>query len=73
LSNWRDRPSLVQALAVLLKFPQERKGINAFCKNEGSPETVALIQQILKAAAKKNATSMAELEQIVVALILQEL
>jgi hypothetical protein len=71
--HWRDRPSLVQALAVLVKFPQERKRINAFCKKEGSPETVALIQQILKAAAEQNATSMAELEHLVVELILQEL
>jgi hypothetical protein len=71
--HWRDRPSLVQALAVLVKFPQERNSINAFCKNEGSPETVALIQQLLQAAAEQKATSMAGLEQLVVDLTVQEL
>jgi hypothetical protein len=71
--HWRDRPSLVQALTVLIKFPEELQSINAFCNNEGSPEAIALIQQILTAAAEQNATTMAELEKLVVAVILQEL
>jgi hypothetical protein len=34
--HWRDRPSLVQALAVLVKFPEELQSIAAFCESEGS-------------------------------------
>jgi hypothetical protein len=71
--HWRDRPSLVQALAVLLKFPEELNNIEAFCSSEGSPETTVLLQQLLKAAAERGVTSMAGLEKLVVDRILQGL
>ena len=71
--HWRDRPSLVQALAVLIKYPQELQSINSFCKRERSPATVALLQRLLKAATEHNATTMVELEKLVVDMALREL
>ncbi|MBT8443331.1 MAG: hypothetical protein KJO13_01210 [Gammaproteobacteria bacterium] len=71
--HWKDKPSLVQALAVLIKFPEELPGIESFCRNEGSPETIALVRQMLAVATEQKITSMAGFEKLVVELSLQEL
>lgn len=71
--QWKDKPSLVQALAVLVKFPEELSGIESFCRNEGSSETVALIRQMLAVATEQKITSMAGFEKLLVELTLQDL
>lgn len=71
--HWKDKPSLVQALAVLIKFPEELPGIESFCSNEGSSETVALVRKMLAVATEQKITSMAGFEKLVVELTLQEL
>jgi len=71
--HWRDKPSLVQALTVLIKFPDELKSIEAFCESEGSPETVTLVRQLLGAATKQGITTMAGFEKLVVDLTLESL
>jgi hypothetical protein len=71
--HWRDKPSLVQALAVLVKFPEELQSIETFCENEGSPETIALVRQLLGEAKKQGITTMAGFEKLVVDQTLQSL
>ena len=71
--HWRDKPSLVQALAVLVNFPEEMQSIEAFCKSEGSPETINLVKQLLGEATKHGVTTMAGFEKLVVDQTLQSL
>ena len=71
--HWKDRPSLVQALAVLVKFPEELAGIESFCRNEDSPETVSLIRNLFDSATSRNVDSMTEIEKLVVELTLHDL
>lgn len=71
--HWNDKQSLVQALAVLIKFQDELPGIETFCRNEGSPESIQLLRHLLGTAAKQNITTMTGLEQLVVDLTLDSL
>ena len=71
--HWRDKPSLVQALAVLVRFPEELHGIENFCETEGSAETIPLITELLGEATKQGVTAMAGFERLVVDLTLRSL
>jgi len=71
--HWRDRPSLVQALALLVRFSAEVKSVEAFCRSEGYPEAITLLSELLKAAAEQRINSMAGIEKLVVERILQDL
>jgi len=71
--HWQDKPSLVQALAVLVKHPEEQLKIEAFCESEGSPETVALIRNLLTTATQRGLTAMLDFEKLVVEQTLREL
>lgn len=64
--HWRDKPSLVQALAVLIKHPEEIEAVVAFCENEGSAESMLLIQSLLAAATERGLTDMEDLEKLLV-------
>ena len=71
--HWRDKPSLVQALTVLIKFPDELQSIEAFCESEGSPETITLLRQLLAKATEQGIIRMAGFEKLVVDLTLRNL
>ncbi len=71
--HWRDRPSLVQALALLVRFSAEVKGAEAFCRSEGYPEAITLLRELLKAATEQRITSMAGIEKLVVERTLRDL
>ena len=71
--HWRDKPSLVQALAVLIKYPEEVDSIAAFCEAESSEELMVLIRNLLAAAGKRGVTDMDGLERLLVDQTLQSL
>jgi len=62
--HWRDKPSLVQALAVLIKYPEEIDAIAAFCEAEGSVELMVVIRSLLAAASERGLTHMDDLEKL---------
>ena len=62
--HWRDKPSLVQALAVLIKYPEEVDAIAAFCEADGSAELMVLIRSLLASASERGLTKMDDLEKL---------
>jgi hypothetical protein len=62
--HWSDKPSLVQAMAVLIKYPEEIDAIAAFCKVEGTVELMALIRSLLATASERGLTHMDDLEKL---------
>lgn len=64
--HWRDKPSLVQALAVIIKYPEEIEAIAEFCKKEGSEESMLLIRSLLAMASERGLTDMEDLEKLLV-------
>ena len=71
--HWRDKPSLVQALAVLAKHPAEMEAIQKFCEKEGEPEGIPPIQNLLDLAAERKLTDMRDFEKLIVEQTLQDL
>jgi hypothetical protein len=70
---WRDKPSLVQALAVIIKYPEEVEAVAAFCEKEGSEDLMLLIRDLLAMASERNLIKMEDVEKLVVEQTLQEL
>lgn len=64
--HWRDKPSLVQALAVLINYPEEIEATAAFCQKEGSEELMLLLRSLHTAASEGGITEMEGLERLVV-------
>jgi len=71
--HWRDKPSLVQALAVLIKYPEEADAIAAFCEAEGSAELMVLIRSLLATASERGLTNMDDLEKLLLERTLRSL
>jgi hypothetical protein len=71
--HWRDKPSLVQALAVIIKYPEEIEAVAAFCKKEGSEESMLLIRDLLAIASERDLTKMEDVEKLLVEQTLQKL
>ena len=71
--HWRDKPSLVQALAVLIKYPDEIEAIAAFCENEGSEESMLLVRSLFATASQRGLTDMEDLEKLLVERTLRSL
>jgi len=64
--HWRDKPSLVQALAVIIKYPEEIEAVAAFCEKEGSEELMLLIRSLLAMSSERGLTDMEGLERLLV-------
>jgi hypothetical protein len=71
--NWRDKPSLVQALTVIIKYPEEIEAVSAFCEKEDSEELMLLIRNLLAMASERDLTKMEDVEKLVVEQTLQKL
>jgi hypothetical protein len=71
--HWRDKPSLVQALAVIIKYPEEIEAVAAFCEKEGSEESMLLIRDLLAMASERDLTRMEDVEKLLVEQTLQKL
>jgi hypothetical protein len=64
---------LVQALAVIIKYPEEIEAIAAFCEKEGSEELTLLIRDLLAMASERGLTRMEDVEKLLVEQTLQKL
>lgn len=63
--HWQDRPSLVQALAVMINHLITPDELKAFCETEGEPEQYEVIARLHETANKQQLSSMLELEALV--------
>lgn len=64
--HWQDRPSLVQALAVMSNHPIDAGELKAFCEKEGKLDEHALIEQLQKTIEMKSMSSMQEIEKLII-------
>lgn len=71
--HWHDKPSLVQALAVIIKYPGEIEAVAAFCEKEDSEESMLLIRDLLATASERGVTEMEDLEKLLVEQTVQNL
>lgn len=63
--HWRDKQSLVQALAILLKHPIKVESLKPFCDSEGKAELYSMLKKLYKAVAQNKLHNMQELELLV--------
>ncbi|MGI9276258.1 MAG: hypothetical protein ACR2PT_15635 [Endozoicomonas sp.] len=63
--HWQDRPSLVQALAIMINHVIAPDELMAFCKAEGEPSQFEVILKLHETATKQRYNSMSELEGLV--------
>lgn len=63
--HWQDRPSLVQALAVMINHLITPDELKAFCEAEGQPDQYEVIVRLHETANKQQLGSMLELEALV--------
>jgi hypothetical protein len=71
--HWGDKPSLVQALAVIIKYPEEIEAVAKFCEKEDSEKLMLLIRDLLTMASERDLTKMEDLEKLLVEQTLQKL
>lgn len=63
--HWRDRQSLVQALAILTKHPIRLASLKAFCDREGGEALYLVLRDLQKKARIQKLTNMDQLQQLV--------
>ena len=63
--HWQDRPSLVQALAIMMNHVITPDELKAFCEAEGEPSQYEVIAHLHETATKQHLNSMFELEVLV--------
>ncbi|MCW8193704.1 nucleotidyltransferase family protein [Proteobacteria bacterium 005FR1] len=71
--HWRDRQSLVQAVAILLKHGLTAAKFKNFCGREGTMAEYQLLHKLHRQAISKPINSMADLEPILTQLLLEEI
>lgn len=71
--HWRDRQSLVQALAILLKHPLKITRFKAFCDQEGAESFYPVLKVLLNKAREQRLARMQELELMVADYFIDEL
>ena len=64
--HWRDKPSLVQALAVMLNHTIEAKELKRFCQKEASDDAFILVEKLYRLAKKNRLSTMIDIESIVI-------
>ncbi|MFK0573828.1 hypothetical protein [Endozoicomonas sp.] len=63
--HWSDKPSLVQALAVMLKHAIEPGELKQFCESEGQAESFSRIVRLHQTAKERQVDCMMELESLI--------
>ncbi|MGO0308730.1 hypothetical protein ACTL6P_19405 [Endozoicomonas acroporae] len=63
--HWNDKPSLVQALAVMIKHSIRPAELKVFCEKEGLTDAAQTIERLYQIAKGQNVESMEELQSIV--------
>lgn len=71
--HWKDRQSLVQALAILLKNPVKLASLKAFCDREGALTLYPTLKALYKNALEQRITRMDELELLVARYFIKDL
>jgi hypothetical protein len=71
--HWQDKPSLVQAVAVMIKHPIASNELKSFCQSENKENELDLIQQLLISAKQQALSKMADIEKLVVSETLRRL
>jgi len=71
--HWQDKPSLVQALAVMIRHPLFPDELKFFCEKEGNEDELDLIQQLLNSIKEQKLTEMVQIEKLVIAETLRRL
>jgi hypothetical protein len=63
--HWRDKQSLIQALAILLKHRTDRVTLKTFCDREGGDGPYLMLENLLRKARSQKLTTMEQLQQLV--------
>lgn len=71
--HWKDRQSLVQAVAILLKHELKPAAFKEFCTRENNAADYELLQTLHRHAKDQNIQSMALLESLLARLLLRKL
>jgi hypothetical protein len=71
--HWRDRQSLVQALAILLKHPVKLASLKPFCDREGTLTLYPMLKTLYKNAVGQKIIRMEELELLVACCFIEDL
>jgi hypothetical protein len=71
--HWRDRQSLIQAVAVALKHQREPIDFEQFCLKEGSAQHYQTFSEFFMQARRQNIQRMSDLEPILTHLLLSNL
>ena len=71
--DWQDKPSLVQALAVMINHPVALDELKSFCQNEDKEGEFDLIQQLLNSAKDQALSRMVDIEKLVISETLRSL
>lgn len=71
--HWGDNPSLVQAVAVMVKHNISSDTFKQFCIKEGSSKQYQLLDDFYKQASQRPLTTMSDLEPILTRLLIKNL
>lgn len=71
--HWNDKPSLVQALAVMSKHPIDQKELERFCRSEGIDGDAEKINKLQIEVSKRRLTNMSEIESLVIEFSVEQL
>ena len=64
--HWKDRPSLVQALAVMNKHAIDADELKSFCETEGKLDEYALLEQLQTIIKTQSLSSMEAIEKLII-------
>jgi hypothetical protein len=64
--HWQDKPSLVQAVAVMIKHPISADELKSFCQSESKENEFDLIKQLLISSEQQELSDMADIEKLVI-------
>ncbi len=71
--HWNDKPSLVQALAVMSKHAIDTAELQAFCQSEGKADEFAIIEQLRRSLDKQALSSMEDIETFIIRQTIEQL
>ena len=71
--HWKDRQSLVQAMAILIKHQMEPTGLSDFCVREAGDVEFELIKMFYRQAKQQNVQSMLQLEALLTQILIKRL
>jgi hypothetical protein len=71
--HWNDKPSLVQALAVMINHSIQMDELKAFCAGEGELAQFKIIQELWNSIKGQGFHTMVEIEELVIEQALTDL